>query len=74
MFGGFSGAFLLFSLPDTTRLEIIERVKSEAITAFGEERMNTKELRGKLSQQDKQQVFNFLLTRAEELAMEALIR
>ena len=74
MFGGFNGAFLLFSLSDSIRSQIIEQVKTEAISTFGEERMKTKELREKLSEQDKQQVFNFLISRSEELALDALMR
>jgi len=74
MFGGFNGAFLLFSLSDSIRSQIIEQVKTEVISTFGEERMKTKELREKLSEQDKQQVFNFLISRSEELALDALMR
>lgn len=73
MFTGFGG-FLLFSLDNFTKTGIIKQVKDEAVVKFGSEKMQTSELREKLSDAEKQQVLTFLFNRAEELAMEALLR
>lgn len=73
MFTGFGG-FLMFSLDEVSKKAIIEKAKSDAIIQFGVDKVGTEELRVKLSESERSQILSYLFNRAEELAMEALLK
>ena len=64
----------MFSLDELSKKAIIERAKADAIVHFGVDKIGTEELRKKLSESERNEILSYLLARAEELAMESLIK